>query len=274
MSIVFVCNAKLDIVWIDHNFCKTVDCTQHAALGSSLFDFLDVPAGDPFRAEVRALGDEADRTTYGASFRAADGRVLPFTFYIELVPSFEGVDGAALISVGVQAASPAVLEAIGADAAERLGTSDPMRRTYRYSNLRLEDGARLYSRLERLIEGEELYRDRGLTLETAAGRLSTNALYISQVINFFSGYSFPNYLNTKRLERLERRLRQNPAADFTEAWQEAGFGSYSSLNRFLRTVRGTSPSKFSKAARSSVRERDEGEDGLDPPEDGAEAHSR
>ena len=250
MPIVFVCNAKLDIVWIDNNFCKTVDCTKHAALGNSIFDFLDVPAGDPFRDEVRALGDTVDRTTYATAFRSGDGSVLPFTFFVELVPSFEGVDGAALISVGMQTPDPAVVEATGATAARELGVTDPMRQTYRYSNLRLEDGARLYSQLERLIDDEERYRDKGFTLETAAGLLNTNALYISQVINFFSGYSFPNYLNIKRLEALERRLRENREADFTAAWQEAGFGSYSSLNRFLRTVRGTSPSKFLRAARS------------------------
>ena len=249
MPIVFVCNAKLDIVWIDNNFCKTVDCTEHVALGNSILDFLNVPAGDPFREEIRALGDTVEQTTFSTTFRSEAGAVLPFKFFIELVPSFEGIDGAALISVGMQTPNPAVVEAIGATAAGELGVTDPMRQTYRYSNLRLEDGARLYSQLERLIEGEELYRDTSFTLESAASRLNTNSLYISQVINFFSGHSFPNYLNAKRLDALERRLRENVDTDFTEAWQSAGFGSYSSLNRFLRTDRGTSPAKFLKATR-------------------------
>ena len=94
MPIVFVCNAELDIVWIDNNFCATVDCGRHVALGRSLFDFLSVPAVDPFRADVAALGKGLERTTYSTTFRGRDGDELIFTFYIERVPSFEGVEGA------------------------------------------------------------------------------------------------------------------------------------------------------------------------------------
>ena len=245
MPIVLVCNAELDIVWTDASFCDVIDCDAAPPLGRSLADFLGVGPEDPLRARLRGVAGGQGNARHAAQLPRVGGGTLQIEFYLEPMPTFEGVEDSALIGVGVGAGAPQALAQV-AEAAPAVtsGEADPLRRAYRYSNLRLEDGAGLFARLERIVEGGELYRRQDFSLETAATRLSTNALYVSQAINFFSGMSFPNYLNSKRLKTLEAALRARPNASFEVLWREAGFGSYSSLNRYLKSQLGVSPSKF------------------------------
>lgn len=250
MPVIFVCDAKWDIVWIDSNFCTTIDCDRHPALRRSVFALLGVKDGDAFARQIRDGGVSSAALSYEILLHTPEGEHLPFRFSFEEIPHFEGVDDAAVIVVGVAATpiTPSDQDARNrADREER----DAFRQTYRYSNLRLEDGARLFSRLERLVDSEELYRDRLFSLDKAASRLETNALYISQITNFFSGTSFPNFLNHKRYADLAAILRADADVSLADAWRRAGFGSYSSLNRYLKTVKGTTPSKFLRTIRGA-----------------------
>ena len=249
MPIVLVCNAERVIVWADTNFCDVVDCERHPAIGVDLFDFLGVAPGDAFREMVAGLRHNDTRAVFAAQLRGRDGAILKIDFYVQSVAAAPPSGGASLISVGVQRPVSEAGNTLSDSVVAGLGVEDPMRQAYRYSNLRLEDGARLYAQLERLVDTESIHLNPNYTLEDAANRLSTNALYVSQVTNFFSGLSFPNYLNRRRLDALATALRERPEASLSELWGEAGFGSYSSLNRFLRNYHGKSPSEFAREAR-------------------------
>lgn len=266
MPIVLICNPRWEIIWTDNKLCSTVDCGRHPVRQATFAAFLGV-SPETFAAKLGAHGANPASFGYVAALRHPDGRELTYQFRFEHVPSFDGLDGAAVIVVGIcdpaedKAAAAVGYPLGGAREAHPLGVAtrtysgrdlgtqagDPLREAYRYSNLRLEDGAKLFSRLQRLVDAEELYRDNSFTLEMAASRLETNALYVSQITNFFSSASFPNFLNHKRYEALQRALQADPDADFKEAWQSAGFGSYSSLNRYLKSVKGVSPSEFRRA---------------------------
>ena len=250
MPIVLVCNADLDIVWVDASFCDVVDCERHPALGRSLPEFFAVPSGESLRKRLAEVAEGRGRAKNEVRLPGVDGRPLQIEFSIEPTPAFDGLDGPGFIAVGVLADDAKVGgRPPEATAPASLRTADPLRRTYRYSNLRLEDGAALFARLEQLVEAEESFRTQTFTLERAAERLGTNALYVSQAINFFSGVSFPNYLNGKRLIALEAAMRDRPNASFEDLWRQAGFGSYSSLNRYLKAAREISPSEFVKRQR-------------------------
>ena len=250
MPIILVCNAELQIIWTDGNFCDVIDCERTPALGRDLFEFLNIPAESPLRPDIRALLTTAGRVRYTTQLPRVGGGRLEIELYLESVPVFEGVDGAALIAVGLYSVDPHTLKGLSGNAPGLNEGGDPLRRTYRYSNLRLDAGADLFARLERAVTEQQLHRRSDFTLEQAAAKLNTNALYLSQATNFFSGLSFPNYLNSQRLVTLKRSLRERPDASFTELWREAGFGSYSSLNRFLKSQYRISPSQFERQVRS------------------------
>ncbi len=246
MPIVFVCDTSLNIVWVDGNFCDVIDCDQHEAIGQFLHDFLDVPVEHRFREEVARLNIDIKRASYTARLTGRTKAVLTFDFYVEHVPSFDGIEGASLIAVGVQSASTPSDLAPERDGQRKGGDVDELRRTYRYSNLRQEDGRELYDRLETLIAQTEAFTKPSFTLESAAAQLNSNVLYVSQVTNYFAGVSFPNYLNQKRYEKLRSLVAKDEFGDFNEQYRQAGFGSYSGLNRFLRNRYGVSPTQFLK----------------------------
>ena len=246
MPIVLVCNADSQIVWISGNLPDTVRDHRAEIVGRDLFDFLRVPAGHPFRREAAALMDGRGHVYYAATLPATGGRERAIDFWVERVPSHRSFEGAALIAVGVDADGDSAAQTPETAA---VTPADPLRRTYRYSNLRLEDGATLFARLEQLIDDEGLFRDQNFSLEAAAMRLGTNALYVSQATNFFSGMSFPIYLNHKRYRDLAALLAERPDEPFAVLWRAAGFGSYSSLNRFLRSQYEISPSAFVRRVR-------------------------
>ncbi len=247
MPIVFVCDTRLQIVWADGNFCEVLDCERHPALGTGLYDFLQVPEGHAFRKEVPRLNVDLKRASYTTQFTSADQKQVAFDFYLEHIPSFDGIEGASLIAVGVQhgTATQETLITQQAEDTQDGSDDDELRRTYRYSNLRYGDGKALFARLEDLIDSTEAYRQSSFTLEEAASQLNSNVLYVSQVTNYFAGVSFPNYLNQKRCDKLrELVLSSDGEADFNEQYKAAGFGSYSGLNRFLRNRYEVSPMEF------------------------------
>lgn len=254
MSIVFVCNTKLEIVWVDGTFCEVIDCTHHPTLGHTLFEFLNVPIADPFRDEVAKLGSQTKRATYNTNLRQPSGQTVDYDISVEPVPSFKGVRDASLIAVGIRPRLSALVGAGLSVVDNGSHNGDPMRSTYRYSNLRLEDGVKLFRKLESHIETNHSYRSQAFTLEVASAALETNALYLSQAINFFSGLSFPNYLNQKRLDDLRIQVLAMPDGDFRSQWTAAGFGSYSTLNRYLKNRYGISPSQFRTRLRDLVEE--------------------
>jgi AraC-like DNA-binding protein len=110
-----------------------------------------------------------------------------------------------------------------------------------------EDGSKaLHHQLTQVMHDEKLYCQSELSLADLAARLSTQANYLSQVINEREGKNFYDYINTLRIEEFTR-LAANPGSrKFTllALAQQCGFNSKSSFNRYFRKVRGQSPSEF------------------------------
>ncbi len=263
MPIVFVCDTKLSIVWIDGNFCEVIDCDHRPALGNSLHEFLQVPAGHGFREEVKRLGLDLSRSAYSTELLSSDQQMIPFDFFLEHVPNFEGIQGASMIAVGVESdgrdareEAPVEAKALALAVAttdDDTDVADPLRKAYRYSNLRYEDGALLFARLEALVGDNKAYLNPDFTLEEAAARLSSNVLYVSQVTNYFAGVSFPNYLNQKRYDHLRTLILSDGVVEFAVQYHKAGFGSYSALNRFLRSRYDISPTELQRELKAKQR---------------------
>ncbi|MBD5358093.1 MAG: helix-turn-helix transcriptional regulator [Bacteroides sp.] len=107
-----------------------------------------------------------------------------------------------------------------------------------------EKSNQIYQQLEKLMN-EGAYRDSSLSLDKAAGLLSTNRTYLSQVVNERSGKSFSNYVNEYRLnEAVELLSDPNNTDALKTIGAKVGFTSSSNFYTLFRQRVGVSPSVF------------------------------
>lgn len=127
------------------------------------------------------------------------------------------------------------------------------RQSEKYSNSSLTDDKNneLYSRLERLMKEERLYRDCNLTREKVAERLDSNRTYISQVVNNRTGMSFGAWLNAYRIqEAIEILSDKNNDIPLKALCQELGFNTLGTFYRLFTEKVGMPPAKY----RSIIRQ--------------------
>ena len=131
------------------------------------------------------------------------------------------------------------LEAVSASHSERAS-----------GGLNIEKSAEIFQNLESMMKSEKIYRDCSLSLDKAAGLLSTNRTYLSQVVNEKSGKSFSTYVNEYRLnEAVELLSDTGNHASLKEIGIQVGFSSPSNFYTLFRQRVGVSPSIF----RSNVK---------------------
>jgi AraC-like DNA-binding protein len=108
------------------------------------------------------------------------------------------------------------------------------------------------NKLEHLMSVKRVYREPDLTLALLADKAGLPEYRLRELINQRLGYrNFPTYLNERRLQEVEQRLR-DPACDgrpILTLALEAGFGSIGPFNRAFRQRHGVTPSDFRMAQR-------------------------
>ncbi len=109
---------------------------------------------------------------------------------------------------------------------------------------------KIYEELEHLMRDEKLYRRSDLTIQMLAELLGTNTTYMSDVINRFSGKSFPTYLNGYRLEEVLSVL-SDPKDDspIYVIFENAGYTSRTTYTRIFREKFGCTPSRYREVVR-------------------------
>jgi AraC-like DNA-binding protein len=106
--------------------------------------------------------------------------------------------------------------------------------------------------LENLLRGQKIYLDSSLTLETVAERLQLSPSYLSRIINSELNTSFPDYLNSYRINEAKSYL-QNPEFSnytITAIGLEAGFNSKSSFYEVFKKATGKTPFSYKKERRT------------------------
>lgn len=107
-----------------------------------------------------------------------------------------------------------------------------------------EKSNQLFTQLEKYMN-DGLYRDSSLSLDKAAGVLSTNRTYLSQVVNEHSGKSFSSYVNEYRLNEAVELLSDPDNTDALKTiGSKVGFTSPSNFYTLFRQRVGVSPSVF------------------------------
>ena len=102
----------------------------------------------------------------------------------------------------------------------------------------------LYARICELMEGEQLYRQPGLTIADLASRLRSNTKYISNAIGAGAGCGFTEFLSGYRIREAEKLLLSMPEARMNEISEAVGYANESSFFRNFKLVHGCSPQQW------------------------------
>lgn len=89
--------------------------------------------------------------------------------------------------------------------------------------------------MDLVVREQEFYRQNKATVSKLAQLMCTSTQYLSHIINYFCGESFPNYINRLRLQWMSQH--GNPLLHTRQSalWGEAGSGSYSAYHRATQT---------------------------------------
>ncbi|MEL7021521.1 MAG: helix-turn-helix domain-containing protein [Bacteroidota bacterium] len=119
---------------------------------------------------------------------------------------------------------------------------------YRTSSLKGVEELKLYTKLRRAIEEEELYLDPDLSLRSVAERLSTNTKYLSQVVNHQTGYNFQQFINRYRVTRVKEKLRDQSFQHLTlfGIALQCGFKNKSTFYKVFKDITGLTPRSYLK----------------------------
>lgn len=103
------------------------------------------------------------------------------------------------------------------------------------------DDADLKARFETLMLDEQLFLTQGITLTDIAARLHSNKTYISRLVNTNYHTTFPDYLNTLRIDYAEQYILRHRDAKQIEIAKACGFPSASAFNNTFKKVTGETP---------------------------------
>lgn len=96
-----------------------------------------------------------------------------------------------------------------------------------------------------VMEEEQIYLRKGLTLEDLAQRLACNRSYVSGCINDNLGLSFSDFVNLYRVRYAQALLRlDKDCMPMNEVRDRSGFEADSTFTRNFRKVAGCSPSEW------------------------------
>lgn len=130
---------------------------------------------------------------------------------------------------------------------EQVAAPEPEGYEKRYvvSSLTSEKGADLFTRLEKLMVEEKVYRDNLLTREKVAEILGSNRTYLSQIINLQTSLTFTRYVNEHRINDAVRQLSDAENRDSLKSVsQNVGFSSMTTFYKAFEQVVGMTPTQY------------------------------
>ncbi|MBQ8714735.1 MAG: helix-turn-helix transcriptional regulator [Prevotella sp.] len=103
--------------------------------------------------------------------------------------------------------------------------------------------------LERMVEEQQLFLVKNLTLTDLAAAMGTNRTYVSNYLSQVRGQTFYDYINQIRIEKKSvPLLREHPEYTLDYVANESGFASISTFRRAFLKLTGKTPRQFIAAA--------------------------
>lgn len=121
-----------------------------------------------------------------------------------------------------------------------------LREKYRTSSLDSLKEEELFSRLEKLVQAEQVFLNPNLSLRDVSDHLHTNTKYLSQVINSRAGQNFHRYINEYRVTHVKDKLRDPSLRHLTlhGIALQCGFNSKSTFYKVFKEITGQTPKEF------------------------------
>lgn len=129
---------------------------------------------------------------------------------------------------------------------EELHAANKEDTSYANYGLKQDDAVSLSGKLKIYMETEQPYINMDLTLKDLATALDTYPHYITQVLNTVFNQNFYDFINTYRVEEVQRRLLDPQFKNLTilAVAYDCGFNSKSSFNRIFKQKTGLTPSEY------------------------------
>ncbi|WP_460588999.1 AraC family transcriptional regulator [Haliea atlantica] len=117
---------------------------------------------------------------------------------------------------------------------------------YQRSGLDPDRAARLWDKLQRLMQTEQLHLQPELQVDTLAVALGVRQQTLSEVLNTHAGMRFYDYINGLRVEEARRLMidPQNAGLSLLDIAMAAGFSSKSTFNKYFKQVFEQTPSEY------------------------------
>ncbi|MFC4162582.1 helix-turn-helix domain-containing protein [Epilithonimonas zeae] len=113
----------------------------------------------------------------------------------------------------------------------------------KYSNKKISDlqADNFVSKLEKLMNAEELYKNPNLKLIDLALKMNMSAHQLSQLLNDNLGKSFSTYINEYRINEACEKIENGSYLKIEEIGYEVGFNSKSTFFSTFRKIKNTTP---------------------------------
>lgn len=120
---------------------------------------------------------------------------------------------------------------------------EPVKEISRYSNKKIsgEQADSFASKLKKLMDAEELYKNPNLKLGDLASRMNMPAHQLSQLLNDNLGKSFATYINEYRINEACEKIESGSYLKIEEIGYEVGFNSKSTFFSTFKKIKNTTP---------------------------------
>ena len=122
-----------------------------------------------------------------------------------------------------------------------------------FSEVKSDADAELFSKAEKLMENEKIFKQKDLSIEKLSLLLETNRTYLSRAINTLSGLTFHSWVNMYRI-REATDILSDPDNDVPIKClaDDLGYNSVSVFYKAFQKETGLTPSRYRKEAVSAV----------------------
>lgn len=126
----------------------------------------------------------------------------------------------------------------------------------RYSNKKISDerADSFVSKLERLMNSEELYKNPNLKLNDLATKMNISAHQLSQLLNDNLEKSFSTYINEYRINEACEIIENDSYLKIEEIGYEVGFNSKSTFFSTFKKIKNTTPLLYRQSQTPSIKE--------------------
>jgi AraC-like DNA-binding protein len=121
----------------------------------------------------------------------------------------------------------------------------------KYAKSSLSDSSDLFKKVKGVVSNEKMYLDLDLKLNTVAEKLGLSIHHISQAINQNAKMSFPDFINSFRIEEAKKKLLEPQPETIFAIYIDVGFNSKAAFYNAFKKHTQMTPTEFKKLHKSS-----------------------